>query len=127
MLHCDVERREYQIMRKRIMASIAAGFFIIAALASPASAGDKGHHHGDPDDCPKHAVCFWTDHHFDGKMSIRWNPGPHCDKAPHGFIGSVVNNTDEKVWLYKDKHCDHLVDVVKPWKKDKKVHAKSWI
>lgn len=113
-------------MRKRIMAAIAAGFFIIAALASPAAAHDKDKH-GDPDDCPKHAVCFWTDHHFEGKMSVRWNPGPHCDKAPKGFIGSVVNNTDEKVWLYKDKHCDHLVDVVKPWKKDKKVHAKSWI
>jgi hypothetical protein len=122
----SVERKEYQIMRKRIMASIAAGFFIVAALAAPAAAGDKGHHHG-PHDCPHNAVCFWTDHHFKGEMSVRWNPGPNCDKAPDGFIGSVVNNTDKKIWLYKDKHCDHLVDVVKPDRKDKKVHAKSWI
>jgi hypothetical protein len=112
-------------MRKRIMASIAAGFFIVAALGSPAAAGDKGH--DGPHDCPHNAVCFWEDHYFKGDMSVRWNPGPHCDKAPDGFIGSVVNNTDKKIKLFKDKHCDHLVDVVKPDRKDKKVHAKSWI
>jgi hypothetical protein len=113
-------------MRKRIMASIAAGFFIVAAMGSPAMAGNK-HHHGSPHDCPHNAVCFWEDHYFKGDMSVRWNPGPHCDKAPSGHIGSVVNNLDEKVWLYKDKHCDHLTEVVKPHEWDKKVHAKSWI
>lgn len=113
-------------MRKRIMAGIASGFFIVAALASPAAAGG-GPDHDDPEDCPHNAVCFWEGKYFEGDMSIRWNPGPHCDKAPDGTIGSVVNNLDQKVWLYKDKHCDHLSEVVKPHKKDAKVHAHSWI
>lgn len=114
-------------MRKRIMASIAAGFLIVAALAGPAAAGDGHNGDGGPKDCPKYAVCFWTDHYFEGKMSVHYNPGPNCDKAPHGKIGSVVNNLDEKVWLFKDKKCKVLDEVVKPYTKDKKVHAKSWI
>lgn len=121
-------------MRKRILASIAAGMFIVAAIASPAAAGwdDDDYDHygkGGPHDCPDNAVCFWQEHHFEGDMSVRWNPGPHCDKAPHGGkIGSVVNNFDHrKVYLYSDKHCDDKVEVVKPGEKEKKVHARSWI
>lgn len=115
-------------MRKHIMASIAAGFLLVGALASPAAAGGghHGHHHDGPEDCPRHAVCFWEKKHFEGDMSIDWKTGHHCEKADHHRIGSVVNNSHKKVKLYKDKHCDHLSEIVWPHDWDKKVHAKSY-
>ena len=112
-------------MRNRIMASAAAGLFVAAALATPAAAHGK-HHHDDPHDCPHNAVCFWEKPHFEGDMSVRWNPGHHCDEAPDHKIGSVVNNMHEKVRLYKDDDCDHLVEVVHGDDWDKRVHAHSW-
>ncbi|WP_194202074.1 peptidase inhibitor family I36 protein [Glycomyces albidus] len=114
-------------MRKRIMASIAAGFLIVSALASPASAGwDHDHHHDGPDDCPRHAVCFWEKPHFKGDMDVVWKVGHKCHEAEDHKIGSVVNNTHRKIKLYKDDDCDHKVDVVHAWDWDKHVHAKSW-
>ncbi|MCC3763560.1 peptidase inhibitor family I36 protein [Glycomyces sp. TRM65418] len=113
-------------MRKRIMAGIASGFFIVGALASPAAAGG-GHDHDDPEDCPYNAVCFWEHKHFEGDMSIRWNPGTECDKAPDGKIGSVVNNLHQDVWLYSDWDCDNVTEVVEAHSWDAKVHAHSWI
>ena len=112
-------------MRKRIMASVAAGFLMAAALAAPASAG-WDHDHDGPHDCPRHAVCFWEKPHFHGDMSVKWNNDHHCHKAPDHRIGSVVNNSHSKVKLYKDKHCDDLTEVVYAHDWDKHVHAKSW-
>ncbi|MDN3239988.1 peptidase inhibitor family I36 protein [Glycomyces tritici] len=113
-------------MRKRIMASVAAGFIMAAALAAPASAGWGHDHHDGPHDCPRHAVCFWEKPHFHGDMSVKWNNDHHCHKAPDHRIGSVVNNSHSKVKLYKDKHCDDLTEVVYAHDWDKHVHAKSW-
>lgn len=114
-------------MLKRTLASIAAAFLIVAAMAAPAAANsDHDHDHDGPHDCPHHAVCFWEEAHFEGDMSVRWNPGPHCDEAPGHRIGSVVNNLHEKVRLYKDDDCDHLTEVVHSHDWDKRVHAHSW-
>jgi hypothetical protein len=113
-------------MRKHIMASIAAGFLLVGALASPAAASDHWDDHDGPEDCPRHAVCFWEKKHFEGDMSVDWKTGHRCEKAEDHKIGSVVNNSHRKVKLYKDKHCDHLTEVVHAHDWDKKVHAKSY-
>ncbi len=128
-------------MRKRIMASIAAGFFIVAALATPASAdwGDDDDHDDDgPRDCPRHAVCFWEEERFEGDMSVRWNwdrehgddndddDDERCHRAPDHQIGSVVNNSRHSVKLYEDRHCDDLTEVVYPHDWEWSVDAKSW-
>ncbi|GAA2141123.1 peptidase inhibitor family I36 protein [Glycomyces algeriensis] len=114
-------------MRKRIIASIAAGFFVAASLAAPASAGwGHDHDHDGPHDCPRHAVCFWEGKYFQGDMEVDWNTGHHCERTDDHKIGSVVNNSHKKVKLYSDKHCDHLTEVVYSHDWDKKVHAKSY-
>jgi hypothetical protein len=96
------------MMRARIATSITAGLFVIAAVGAPAAA-DPG---GDPDDCPDGAVCFWTEDHFRGEMSVRDNPGQGCDPAPDGEIGSVVNNLDRPVVIFADDDCWDFVEAV---------------
>jgi hypothetical protein len=106
-------------MRKHIISGIAAGFFLATALAGTAAATAPSGY--DEPDCPDGAVCFWTGEDFNGDMTIRENPGMGCDAAPHGRIGSMINNLDRPVALFAGHHCDGPRMMVGPW------DGRAWI